>query len=122
MARFGLLVVVAMTVSCSKPAKAAEPDCTEKRPINRACATDADCTLVRQQTSCCGDRATRGINRTDAARFEADEKICSRGGSPCKCVPGPEQLDVGAQNDRERKAGTVVVACRKKVCTSFLKP
>ncbi len=118
MRKFALLFFF---LSCAS-AKAAAPDCTDERPLNRACVTDSDCTLVGQQTSCCGDRSTRGINRADVARFEAEEKICSADGAPCKCLPGPEQLDVDTQKFRERKPRKAAVACREKLCTSFVAP
>ena len=111
-----------LTLSCTKP-PAPLPDCTPHRPIDRTCATDADCVVVTQQTSCCGDAALRGINRTDAARFEADEKICSRDGHPCKCIPRPTTLDFGTWvPERRGGAGAVSVSCREKLCTSFSAP
>src|SRR6476469_8833357 len=53
--------------------------CTAPRPPDRACTADSDCVAVWQYVGCCGTQAVRGINRSDVERFQAHERLCSRG-------------------------------------------
>jgi hypothetical protein len=46
--------------------------------FDKACASDADCTVSLHQTDCCGTRAAIGFARAEADRFAADEKVCEK--------------------------------------------
>lgn len=95
----------------------AEDVCPAQRSApSRACVTDSDCAVVTQRLDCCGSQAMKGINRAGVARFEAEERACSKNGNQCKCEAAPTQLDEGTLNAK----GEVLVACRAKVCTTFL--
>lgn len=95
-----------------RPQPAPELACTATPP-DRACTTDADCTLVRTIRDCCGTIAELGINRADVARFSDQERRCNPG-RRCGCASGPTVLDEG----RVRGNELVVVSCKQQLCTS----
>lgn len=101
------------------PAQNPAPTCgPQRQPADRTCAVDADCVAVRVNLDCCGTQAVRGVSRADAARFQAQERLCSPG-RRCGCESGPTRLDDGSRWEHDR---AVLVACRERVCTTFLAP
>jgi hypothetical protein len=87
-----------------------------RAPRDRSCTQDSDCTFIWRTVSCCGTRTVEGVNRADVARYQAQERPCSTQ-RRCGCAEGPTQLDDGT---RMRRRGTVAVACRANLCTTFL--
>src|SRR5262245_22785648 len=92
--------------------------CEARRPLNRACATDADCVVFRRIGDCCGSLAVSGINRADLERAQTENRQCNPG-RHCACAPAPTRLDDGSRIDGNEKVG---VACTAGQCNTFLEP
>jgi len=105
------------SVSSPPPRPPPPADRCEGRRPDATCSVDADCTAVRT-VSCCGTVGYVGVNRSDAARFEALERRCSPG-RRCGCAPGPTRLDDGSVLER---GGQVAVACVQSRCVTRLEP
>jgi hypothetical protein len=112
--KFGLIEPDAGATVAPPPSEA---QCRARfRPAERACTTDADCSVVNELVSCCGTRHILGVRSDDVARYEAQLRECPPVRQFCKCLEGPTQLDDGSSLIRETGAA---VTCRANVCTTY---
>jgi hypothetical protein len=54
--------------------------------FDKGCSDDANCTLVRHTTDCCGGQLMMAINHGEVARFNAAETICDAQYPGCGCA------------------------------------
>jgi Pacifastin inhibitor (LCMII) len=95
--------------------------CTASPPVfpsfDKSCISATDCFVAIHQTDCCGSQNAIGYNKSQQARFAADEKICEMQYPGCGCAPRPTMAEDGQST---RSNTTISVKCGASGCSTYI--